>query len=234
MLYVPRYNGTLSLTLDVYNTAVSNGALEQYNSDGYMTTAWVTNEYSDLEACFITNSLFVAMFNSGTTSSNYLSSLVFIPALDNTGVKYFRAFGRISNPTELVDLVSPRYHEYTHNGVTYGIWGVQQTSGGTISSLNNTGIYSTRYSSFDEILEADFHPYVISQMYPITYRLINCTAHSAPTEAAIGDTVTVPLQFTSGYGIVNPSSDVYVTNNGVVIPSTYSNGVLTFTMPDPT
>lgn len=69
--------------------------------------------------------------------------------------------------------------------------------------------------------------------YPITYRLTNCSAPDAPTEAAIGDTVTVPFQFTSGYGIVNPSSDVYVTNNGVVVSSQYSNGVLTFIMPDP-
>lgn len=74
----------------------------------------------------------------------------------------------------------------------------------------------------------------IEPVYPITYRLTNCTASTAPTEAMIGDTVTVPFQFTSGYGFVNPSSDVYVTNNGVVIPSQYSNGVLTFTMPDPT
>lgn len=78
-----------------------------------------------------------------------------------------------------------------------------------------------------------FHSFLGSFSYPITYRLTNCTAPSAPTGAAIGDTVTVPFQFTSGYGIVNPSSDVYVTNNGVVVPSQYSNGVLTFTMPDP-
>lgn len=71
-------------------------------------------------------------------------------------------------------------------------------------------------------------------LYPISYRLTNCTAPSAPAEAAIGDTVVVPFQFTSGYGIVNPSSDIYVTNNGVIVPSMYSNGILTFTMPDPT
>ena len=70
--------------------------------------------------------------------------------------------------------------------------------------------------------------------YPITYRLTNSTAPSAPIEAAVGDTVTVPFQFPSGYGLVNPSSDVYVTNNGVIVPSQYSNGTLTFTMPDPT
>ncbi len=86
------------------------------------------------------------------------------------------------------------------------------------------------YNSRNEALEA-FAAGVSS--HPITYRLTNCTAPSAPTEATVGDTVTVPFQFTSGYGIVNPSSDLYVTNNGVVVPSQYSNGVLTFTMPDP-
>lgn len=89
---------------------------------------------------------------------------------------------------------------------------------------------ATPFNSESEAITAFL---AISESYPITYRLTNCTAPSAPTEAAIGDIVTVPLQFTTGYGIVNPSSDVYVTNNGVVVPSQYSNGVLTFTMPDP-
>ncbi len=69
--------------------------------------------------------------------------------------------------------------------------------------------------------------------YPITYRLTNASASSAPTEAAIGDTVNASFAFPSGYGIAN-SNNVYVMNNGVIIPSTYSNGTLTFTMPDPT
>lgn len=68
--------------------------------------------------------------------------------------------------------------------------------------------------------------------YPITYRLTNVTT-TGPNEAAIGDTVTVPLTFPEGYGVVNPSSDAYVTCNGVLVPSTYSNGQLVFTMPDP-
>lgn len=66
---------------------------------------------------------------------------------------------------------------------------------------------------------------------PITYRLTNCTAPSAPQYATTGDTVTIDFTFPSGYSIVNPNSDVYVTNNGVIVPSTYSNGVLTFVMP---
>lgn len=68
--------------------------------------------------------------------------------------------------------------------------------------------------------------------YPITYRLTNATT-TGPNEAAVGDTVTVPLTFPEGYGVVNPSSDAYVTCNGVLVPSTYSDGQLVFTMPDP-
>lgn len=68
--------------------------------------------------------------------------------------------------------------------------------------------------------------------YPITYRLTNA-ATTGPNEAAVGDTVTVPLTFPEGYGVVNPSSDAYVTCNGVIVPSTYTEGQLVFTMPDP-
>lgn len=69
-------------------------------------------------------------------------------------------------------------------------------------------------------------------IYPITYRLTNATS-TGPNEAAVGDTVTVPLTFPEGYGIVNPASDAYVTCNGVIVPSTYTEGQLVFTMPDP-
>lgn len=106
----------------------------------------------------------------------------------------------------------------------------------TASSVANyveagTGYYTDTHTT---VLSAiSDYGIVPSDVYPITYRLTNCTAPSAPTEAVIGDIVNISLQFTSGYGIVNPSSDVYVTNNGVVIPSQYSNGILTFTMPDP-
>ena len=90
------------------------------------------------------------------------------------------------------------------------------------------------YSPFDDI--ADCRLALVPEFIvggSITYRLTNSTVPSAPTNAIIGDTVTITPEFTSGYGIVNPTSDVYVTCNGVVIPSTYSNGVLTFTMPNP-
>lgn len=69
-------------------------------------------------------------------------------------------------------------------------------------------------------------------IYPITYQAVNADTSTCPVEAVVGDIVTVIPSFPSGYGIVN-SNNIYVTNNGVVIPSNYSNGVLTFTMPSP-
>lgn len=72
---------------------------------------------------------------------------------------------------------------------------------------------------------------LFTTLYTITYRDTNAT-HSGPVEAAVGDNIVVNYTFPDGYGIVN-SSDIYVTNNGVVIPSTYADGTLRFTMPDP-
>ena len=66
----------------------------------------------------------------------------------------------------------------------------------------------------------------------ITYRPTNCSFPNAPTEGVVDSTVVVPVTFPEGYGLVN-EANIYVTNNGVVIPSTYSNGQLTFTMPNP-
>ena len=86
--------------------------------------------------------------------------------------------------------------------------------------------YETEAEALDAINEA------VGRYYPITYRLTNCEAPYAPAEALVGDTVEVPFTFQEGYGVVN-NDNVYVTNNGVIIPSTYANGVLTFTMPDP-
>lgn len=91
------------------------------------------------------------------------------------------------------------------------------------------GVLNAGLSIFDNInqIKAAF-----GIAFPITYRPTNCSFPNAPTEAAVGDTVIVPVTFPDGYGLVN-ESNIYVTNNGVAVPSTYSNGQLTFTMPDP-
>lgn len=93
-------------------------------------------------------------------------------------------------------------------------------------STNNT-IYVQRYTNLQEFLNSS-----VTVLYPITYRDTNAT-HSGPDSASPGDVVSVDYTFADGYGIVNPSTDIYVTNNGVIVPSSYSNGTLTFTMPDP-
>lgn len=65
---------------------------------------------------------------------------------------------------------------------------------------------------------------------PISYRLTNCSAPSAPTVARSGQIVTVNFDPAAGCGFTSPS-DVYVTNDGVVIASTFTGNTLTFTMP---
>ncbi len=86
--------------------------------------------------------------------------------------------------------------------------------------------YYNYFTSYQEAYNA------IHGNKPIVYRDTNCS-HNGPDSSVVGDTVTVNYTFPEGYGIVNPSSDIYVTNNGIVVPSSYVNGTLTFTMPDP-
>lgn len=70
--------------------------------------------------------------------------------------------------------------------------------------------------------------------YPITYSYTNSTV-SGPSEAAIGDTVTVSAVPDVGYGITDASTQILVTNNDVAVPYTWdaTNQRITFTMPDP-
>lgn len=106
-----------------------------------------------------------------------------------------------------------------------------------VTEITNSGIFSTAdyehntiEELYDSVIEAGFTPIPVSG--DITYRLTNCTAPGAPASANYGEIVNVPIILPAGYGVVNPSTDAYVTNNGVVIDSSYSNGVLTFTMPN--
>ena len=67
--------------------------------------------------------------------------------------------------------------------------------------------------------------------FNINYNLTNASAPSAPSTGYFDIPVAVPLSFPEGYGVVNSSTDAYVTYNGVIVPSQYSNGTLTFTVP---
>lgn len=70
--------------------------------------------------------------------------------------------------------------------------------------------------------------------YPITYSSSNSTV-SGPSEAAVGDTVTVSAVPDNNYGITNAASQILVTNNDVAVPYQWnpSTNTITFTMPDP-
>lgn len=72
------------------------------------------------------------------------------------------------------------------------------------------------------------------ETYPITYSYTNATV-SGPSEAAIGDTVTVSAVPDVDYGITDASTQILVTNNDVAVPYTWDsvNNRITFTMPDP-
>lgn len=106
--------------------------------------------------------------------------------------------------------------------ISDGLYGWRSTAGTNIASDLDY------FTSYEDMIAAFYS----SGSYPIVYRNTNC-ASSGPTEASVGDVVQVSYSFPDGYGIVNPSTDIYVTNNGVVVPSSYVNGTLTFTMPDP-
>lgn len=135
-------------------------------------------------------------------------------------------------PDDFTDSYSILLGNRIYNGTFYSFF---TTVRNVWTPLPFTGIFNIEESSsvaeLHSILDSLNIKYTMN-VHPITYRDTNCT-HSGPDEATIGDTVNVDYTFPDGYGIVNPQSDIYVTNNGVVIPSSYANGRLTFTMPDP-
>ena len=119
--------------------------------------------------------------------------------------------------------------EMYHTDATTGYQESIALSGPVGSSyfVSSCGVFSDAQSAKNAIRDLQLQP----QTEPITYRLTNCSAPSAPTEAVPGTTVTVTLSPDQGFSFVNPSTDVYVTNNGTVVQSTLNGNVLTFTMP---
>lgn len=176
---------------------------------------------------------------------NYYNGLILNTTINATswivsnGVLYL-AYYKQDNTVAKMLSYSPIDTTYTSAGISTDnncrCSSTFRSSGYFVSPDNSASIVAMSRAGvdlFDSYADAYTALSAYEAGYPITYRLTNCTAPTAPTEAAVGTTVTVVPQFTSGYGVVNPSSDAYVTNNGVVIPSSYSNGTLTFTMPDP-
>lgn len=112
-----------------------------------------------------------------------------------------------------------------------GFYKVQSVSYTPIQSFVNAGIdcYETRQAAEEAM------SYYMANYYPITYHYTDSTV-SGPSEAAVGDTVTVSAVPDVGYGITDASTQILVTNNDVAVPYTWdaTNQRITFTMPDPT
>lgn len=207
----------------VYNLPVIQGLVagdsNGINSSSEYWTPYNSVLTSGLYVCYCRSQGHTLRFYTAANSPNvkvafYLESDHLGSARkSNTGIIY-------GNCVNLVDVTWHSYHFY------------QASTELSYYVHSDLVVLETNLDFFDSREDA-LAALDIGTKYPITYRFTNCTASSAPDEAAIGDTITVPFVFPDGYGIVNPSSDVYVTNNGVVIPSQYSNGTLTFTMPDP-
>lgn len=100
------------------------------------------------------------------------------------------------------------------------------------NSSNTWNSLSLDYSVYDTVEEAERALGI--GVFPITYHYTDSTV-SGPSEAAIGDTVTVSAVPDVGYGITDTSTQILVTNNDVAVPYTWdaANNRITFTMPDP-
>lgn len=128
-----------------------------------------------------------------------------------------------------------------HNSVTYNAY-YNPPNGAIIQIPSDEGVYISDYANSRANLPTFFEPYASYQelydaladirRYPITYRPTNSSFPNAPVEGVVGSDVVVPVSFPDGYGLANPEN-IYVQCNGVVVPSTYENGQLTFVMPDP-
>ncbi len=153
------------------------------------------------------------------------------------GAQHNCYFGSYSNRRVIVAPVNDKAAYITSTDAlgnyVAGYVGVNTYHNGYYYYENTFEGYHSNIESYNSLAELLADADLLLGNYDITYRLTNCTAPDAPTRATVGATVNVDFSFPTGYGIVNPSTDVYVTNNGVVVPSTYANGILTFTMPNP-
>lgn len=200
-----------------------------YNFGGHLTYTKASSfsadsSYHIKSVAIIGNDASFSLLAAWKASDTVLLKMLFSASSGNATVTVPETYSSPSNPEHFTSSYS--YIIY------YAISSFGGYSGGSIY-YNNVPSYSTLEEALSAIDDDNWTGGPIQSQYPIQYQQTNCTL-SGPDEAAIGDTVTVSCSFPEGYGIANPSSSILVTNNGVVVDYTYSNGVITFTMPDPT
>lgn len=180
-----------------------------------------------------------ASFNADCVANNYDGSLkamycVFLSneAFDVNYILHEEYGETVNYNSSIRNSLTLRIGNHLYHSLIFFITGTHYTSSARLTyNQSGTGYYTDVH---DTVLSAiSDYGIIPADKFPITYRLTNCAAPTAPSEGAVGDTVTVTPIFPDGYGVINPTTDAYVMNNGVLVPSTWSNGVLTFTMPDP-
>lgn len=149
-------------------------------------------------------------------NANLFDLIIYVGSYDTSAINYVSAVDR--------DWIKPPYttmiSQYLNIGTVY------QDEITLLSSLD-------KYATSSLAANALGLRFPQSQ-YPITYHYTNSTV-SGPSEAAVGDTVTVSAVPDVGYGITDASTQILVTNNDVAVPYTWdaANQRITFTMPDP-
>ena len=122
---------------------------------------------------------------------------------------------------------------YTYNAIAYKR-SVIATA--TIASQFDTTVFESMDAASVFATALDYTPFDYEDItrYPITYSYSNSTV-SGPTEAAVGDTVTVSAVPDVDYGITDQSSQIAVTCNDEPVAFSWdaTNQRITFTMPDP-
>ena len=133
------------------------------------------------------------------------------------------SFGHhVSNSSDPFDTYNVNGNNFSVNGYSYVI-SYNSRSGITFEY----GFYSTQNEA-----RAALNAAMLPQYKAVTYRLTNCTGSPTPAQAEIGTTLSIALTPSNGFAFLEPTADIYVTNNGTRIQSTFSNGTLSFVVPE--
>lgn len=210
--------------VDLHN---SGDYVDLLSSSGLITVRSYWSQV-ELEFCAITVSLAQIILNNSGYRSNY--TILAFPR--STSSALYRSDDNTPSGTASGGYEIHKYNTliYKYGGVDYILFLNGNLVGDSSGYATPHGVFDLPlYSNFADVLR-DFH--VTRAAGNITYRLTNCTT-TGPSSASIGSVVNAPLQFTAGYTILNPDTDIAVTNNGVAVPFTYAGNTITFTMPDP-
>lgn len=237
---LPKYNETYTASSG-YNNYSPEGYIQMYSNTANKLPFWssiiFSSEKDDSQIYFVLyDDSFIPAWRTIYNVSTSNRIIICGSAFSNTSFRayYYNCGGYLSNDFTKGGLDGAGI--VTVNGRDYYSYGFYRSTSSSLTSFNRalTGVYSslTNCANIEEAVRITGVRPIDQLTYPITYRDTNAV-HYGPTEGVPGDNVVVSYTFPDGYGIVNPSSDIYVTNNGVIIPSQYADGKLTFTMPDP-